>query len=234
MKYDPTQIIGEVVAEDYRAAKVFRKYNIDFCCTGNRRIEEATAELDLDVDVVIEELDAIHSQNDSKDIDYRTWPLDFLADYIEKTHHRNTEKAIPILQGYLAKINRVHGSRHPELNEVLEIFNESAGELSAHMKKEELTLFPLIRKIATGKSIDGRTVSAPIKAMMDEHENEGENFRRIAELTNDYTPPIDACNTYRVAFGLLKEFEEDLHKHIHLENNILFPESIKLEEGQPA
>jgi regulator of cell morphogenesis and NO signaling len=139
---------------------------------------------------------------------------------------------------YLNKLCKVHGEAHPELFEITQLFSESAGDLAAHMKKEELILFPYIRKMLK-KSKDGssvvdtphfRTVRNPIKMMMGEHENEGERFEKIALLTGNYNPPAEACNTYRVTYALLDEFESDLHKHIHLENNILFPKSIDHEE----
>lgn len=230
MKFTPKEVIGEIVAHDYRTAKVFQKYDIDFCCSGNRNLEQATAEKNLDVDVVIQELEAILKEKGGEHIDYKSWPLDLLADYIEKTIHRKTEEQIPTLQAYLAKINRVHGSRHPELGEIEALFDDVAKEMAGHMKKEELMVFPLIRMMAAGKDLGGRSVSAPINAMMAEHDDQGDHFRRIASLSDNYTPPADACNTYRVAFGLLSEFEQDLHRHIHIENNILFPASIQLEE----
>lgn len=151
-------------------------------------------------------------------------------------HHRYVEGSIPVLKQYLNKLCKVHGKQHPELFDITEHFNKTAGELSAHMKKEELVLFPWIRKMVKAEQQDKPldrphfgTVKNPIAMMMQDHENEGERFSQIAELSNDYTPPADACNTYRVTFSLLKEFEEDLHNHIHLENNILFPKAEALE-----
>lgn len=136
---------------------------------------------------------------------------------------------------FLNKVVRVHSDRHPELAEVEQLFKASAEELTAHMKKEELVLFPYIRKMVKAEnnktSVEAPfgTVQNPIRMMMHEHDGEGERFRKIAALTDNYNPSAAACNTYRVTFSLLKEFEEDLHLHIHLENNILFPKSITLE-----
>ena len=169
--------------------------------------------------------------------DYQSWPLDLLADYIEKKHHRYVQEKTLEIQPYLDKICKVHGERHPELLEIKEEFNASAGELAAHMKKEEMILFPFIRKMTKAKlentKVDAAhfgTVKNPIQMMMNEHTVEGNRFRKIEELSNNYTPPLDACNTYRVSFALLKEFEQDLHLHIHLENNILFPRAIEIEK----
>ncbi|MGN7515905.1 MAG: iron-sulfur cluster repair di-iron protein [Allomuricauda sp.] len=229
--------IGQLVAEDYRTAQVFKAHKIDFCCKGNRTLTEVATKKGLNLEAISEELEAVRSNGQENLPDFKTWPLDLLIDYIEKTHHRYVEKQIPVLKQYLNKLCRVHGERHPELYEIYEQFNTSAGELSMHMKKEELVLFPYIRKMVAGPTGSEAlekphfgSVSNPIQMMMEEHDNEGERFRTIAKLSNDYTPPEDACNTYRVAFSLLQEFEDDLHRHIHLENNILFPKSEKLEK----
>jgi regulator of cell morphogenesis and NO signaling len=127
----------------------------------------------------------------------------------------------------------VHGERHPELLEIESLFLGSAGALTAHMKKEELVLFPYIKKMVSKGPVEKPhfgTVQNPVQMMMNEHEVEGGRFREIAELSHNYTPPEDGCNTYRVAFAVLKEYENDLHLHIHLENNILFPKAIALEK----
>ena len=229
--------IGEFVAEDFRTAAVFTKYKIDFCCNGGRTIEEACEKKGIDSNIVIEELDAVLNTTTNQTIDYKSWPLDLLAEYIEKKHHRYVEEKIPVIRQFLDKLCRVHGERHPELFKINELFTASAGELAAHMKKEELILFPFIKKMVKAKLENGAlqapsfgTVENPIAMMMQEHDTEGERFRQIAELTNSYNPPSDACNTYRVTFAMLDEFEKDLHLHIHLENNILFPEAHKLEQ----
>ncbi|MBK8640750.1 MAG: iron-sulfur cluster repair di-iron protein [Saprospiraceae bacterium] len=231
------QIIGELVARDYRTASVFKKYSIDFCCQGNRTIEEACEKKNSDTKKVLEDLVAMMEAKSESTTDYQSWPLDLLADYIEKKHHRYVQEKTLEIQPYLDKICKVHGERHPELLEIKEEFNASAGELAAHMKKEELILFPFIRKMTKAKlentKVDAAhfgTVKNPIQMMMNEHTVEGNRFMKIEELSNNYTPPLDACNTYRVSFALLKEFEQDLHLHIHLENNILFPRAIEIEK----
>ncbi len=228
--------VGQMVAENYRTAQVFKNHKIDFCCKGNRTLQEVVEKKGLNLESLIQELDIAQNENQGDEPDFKTWPLDLLIDYIEKKHHRYVEQQIPILKQYLNKLCKVHGDRHPELFDIFEHFNASAGELAMHMKKEELVLFPWIRKMVNGPTSGSTmeqphfgTVKNPIKMMMEEHENEGDRFEKIADLSNDYTPPADACTTYRVAFSLLQEFEEDLHRHIHLENNILFPKSEILE-----
>lgn len=229
--------IGSFVAEDFRTAAVFSKYRIDFCCKGNRTVTEVCEKQNIDADILLENvLQVVQSENNGS-IDFNSWPLDLLADYIEKTHHRYVQEKTNVLLPFLDKLCKVHGGNHQELFRINELFIGCAGELSQHMKKEELVLFPFVKRMVKTKDTDGvlsqpsfGTVSNPIAMMMHEHDNEGERFREIAALTNNYTPPADACTTYRVTFAMLKEFEEDLHKHIHLENNILFPKAVLLEK----
>lgn len=229
--------IGALVAQNYKTANVFKKSGIDFCCNGNRTIEDACNQKKINVDELIQSLQNVAQINNSADgINFNSWPLDLLADYIEKKHHRFVESKILEITPFLNKIVKVHGPQHPELNEVQLLFQGCVDELTVHMKKEELVLFPFIRKLELAKQ-NGTPVNAqfgsvknPIQNMMNEHTAEGERFRKIAELTNNYTPPQDACNTYKVTFSLLNEFEDDLHQHIHLENNILFPKAIDIEK----
>ncbi|MBP9926094.1 MAG: iron-sulfur cluster repair di-iron protein [Cyclobacteriaceae bacterium] len=229
--------IGEMVAADYRTAQVFKNYKIDFCCKGNRSIAEASKDKNIDVNLLIAELEAATHVTQADATDYKTWSLDLLANYIEKKHHRYVEEKMPILNQYLQKLCQVHGVQHPELFEITEEFKLSSGELAVHMKKEEFILFPYIRKMAKVKTSKTKmnapnfgTVQNPVQMMMNEHTVEGDRFAKISELSNNYTIPADGCNTYRVAFALLNEFEQDLHLHIHLENNILFPGAILLEK----
>ncbi|MDX1363332.1 iron-sulfur cluster repair di-iron protein [Arenibacter latericius] len=237
MKNLMTKNIGEIVADNYRTAQIFKNHKIDFCCKGNRTIIEVAEKSKLDANSLLKEIETVQKQTNGDHIDFMTWPLDLLADYIEKKHHRYVEAQIPVLNQYLAKLCRVHGERHPELLEITQHFNKCAGELAMHMKKEELMVFPAVRKMVKAKHTGTKlepsklgSIKNPIQVMMQEHENEGDRFRLIEELTNNYTPPADACNTYRVTFSLLQEFEEDLHRHIHLENNILFPKAEILEK----
>jgi len=237
MTLQENQIIGELVAQDYRTASVFKKHAIDFCCQGNRTIQDACTQEKIDSKTVIDELEyVLNSQRDST-IDYHSWPIDLLANYIEKKHHRYVEEKSSEIKPYLEKICRVHGNQHPELIEINRLFIAATEELAMHMKKEELILFPYIKKMVIAKQQNSTltgshfgTVKNPIQMMMDDHTNEGDRFRKIEELSNNYTPPQDACNTFNVTLFLLREFQTDLHLHIHLENNILFPKAIELEK----
>jgi regulator of cell morphogenesis and NO signaling len=232
MNYSKENIVGEVVATDFRTASVFKSHRIDFCCRGNRSIDDVCQTNGLNADSLVDELNNIAQLKDESTPNFQTWDMDLLADYIEKKHHRYVEKRIPELKTYLNKIAKVHGERHPELSEIDDLFSASAYELLSHMQREETILFPYIRDLATQTNNEKPhfgTVRNPINVMMQEHDNEGVRFRKIAELSDNYNPPNDACITYKVAFEMLKEFEEDLHAHIHLENNILFPKAIATE-----
>lgn len=231
--------VREFVAADFRTAAVFSKYKIDFCCRGDRPIDEVCEKNNISLDAILQDLDKVLNSTSEQTIDYKSWPTDLLADYIQKKHHRYVLEKTPVLRQFLDKLCKVHGSRHPELFEVNELFTASTNELTRHMKDEESILFPYIREMVEAKSSGEPkpatekfgTVESPIATMLDEHDAEGVRFRKIARITNDYTPPADACNTYRVAFQMLEEFEKDLHLHIHLENNILFRSAVDLEKS---
>lgn len=229
------QTIGEIVAQDYKAAAVFKKYGIDFCCKGNRSIEEACEGKKISPSHVYQDLEKLN-QVQGENTDYQSWPLDLLAQYVVSMHHNYVREKTPVLLQFLNKICKVHGARHPELFEVYELFEESARDLGEHLEKEEQILFPFIKTLTeaerTGAPLEQvhfGSVENPVEMMKHEHAVEGERFAKIAELTSNYQFPSDACSTYQVAFKMLEDFENDLHKHIHLENNILFPGAIALE-----
>jgi len=229
--------IGSVVAQNWKTASVFQKHNLDFCCKGNIPIGAACEAAGLDTDEVTQEVASILDSSEGPETDYAAWPLDQLAQHIETRHHGYVTAKMPELTTYLDKLCVVHGSRHPELFVIRELFAQSVGELTTHMKKEELMVFPFVKKMVQARRENQEitapvygTVQNPIAVMMHEHTDEGERFAKIAELSNNYTTPADGCTTYRVAYNLLQEFEQDLHKHIHLENNILFPKAIGLEQ----
>ena len=234
LSYENT--VAETVAQDYRAASVFEKYGIDFCCKGNISIDEACEQKHIMTEEVMRDLKKL-SESDPSGFSYGNLTPSHLADHIEEKHHRYVVEKTPIIQHFLDKVCSVHGKRHPDLFEINRLFKASSAELAMHMKKEELILFPRIRKIESLTS-ESKDISAlqpgvlgqPIAMMMQEHEIEGDRFRTIDELTHHYQPPADACNTFKVTYALLQEFENDLHLHIHLENNVLFPKAIELEK----
>lgn len=230
--------IGQMVANNFRTADVFKKYKIDFCCKGNRQLADVCEERGLDYGRIEEELAAKIIARESTNIaSFSDMELDELADVICSTHHIYVRESIPVLLAYLTKVNKVHGKNHPELNEILMQFIQCSDELMQHMLKEETILFPSIKRLAaanrTANEINAPfffgPMSNPINTMQDEHSVEGERVARMTELTNNFTPPDDACTTYRVAYQKLDEFINDLYTHIHLENNILFPNALLLE-----
>lgn len=220
--------VGKIVADNFRTAKVFTGFGIDFCCKGGIKLSEACEIRGLDTETVIQELLPVFQTEDSTE--YQGMEMGELVDHIVEVHHKYVENTIPALKFYLDKINRVHGERHPELEEIKNLFFGAADALTVHMKKEEFILFPYIKAMEEAVKNDFPLsaphfghIDNPITMMEEEHDTEGERFRKIAELSGGYTAPADACQTYRVAFSMLEEFENDLHTHIHLENNILFP-----------
>jgi len=231
--------IGQIVAANFRTAEVFRKHKIDFCCKGGRLLADVCQERNLDIAAIESELaDKIASKAPIPEDECQQMTPGELGALIVRTHHNYVRESIPPLLAFLNKVNKVHGERHPELNEIYNQFEECSVELTHHMVKEENILFPAINKLSAAKELGLKNVQTfffgplanPISMMQQEHETEGRRFERIAELTNNYTAPEDACTTYRVAFQKLEEFQNDLFRHIHLENNILFPRAAALEE----
>ncbi len=229
--------IGEYVAQDFRTAALFSKYKIDFCCKGNKTLDEVCEAKGLDVNQIENEIDAVLNTNSSSEMNFKSFSPNLLIDYILETHHEYIESKTSILLMYLDKLCKVHGERHPELFEINNLFKIASSELLNHLQKEEIVLFPFIKTMT--KAIKNNetiqqpgfgTVENPIAMLKHDHETEGDLFAKISELTNEYNPPIDACETYKVTYAMLKEFEQDLHKHIHLENNILFQKAVELEE----
>jgi regulator of cell morphogenesis and NO signaling len=229
--------VGEIVKLDFRAADVFSNYGIDFCCGGKISVAEACAIAKTDESLVIGALENLKNQQGSAFHDFDSWNIGFLADYIQNTHHQYVSKAIPQILPLAQKVADVHGENHSEVVLINELFQDLAEELLQHMQKEEQILFPYIKGLVASQSgekcatdVCFGTVTGPISVMEQEHENAGVILKELYRLSDGYTPPEDACNTFRVLYGKLKEFEDDLHRHIHLENNILFPKAIEMEQ----
>ena len=232
MEMSKTSTIGSFVANDYRAATVFQKYGIDFCCKGGRSIEDVCASKNLSSDSLLNELANVLENPNKMGIDFQSWSMDLLVDYIERKHHKYIRETTPAIKEFLDKLCEVHGANHPELFEIRSEFNSSATELANHMKNEEEILFPMVRNLVNtkaGEVQENFSLQDTIRNMMFEHDVEGERFRKISQLSDNYTTPADGCTTYRVAYSLLNEFENDLHLHIHLENNILFTKIFEME-----
>lgn len=225
--------LAQIVNENHKAAYVFEKYHLDFCCKGRRLLQQACDEIKLPLDQIIPELENV--TNDTKiNVEFDNMSLTQLADYIVLTHHDYVKKEIPLIYSYLDKIASKHGERHPEMLKVLNAFVELGEDMKEHMYKEEAILFPRIKMVEKYSRENGEVqinrsyIESPITVMEQEHENAGNLLVQIRELTSDYSLPGDACTTYRLSFAALQAFEIDLHSHIHLENNILFPKTLKL------
>ena len=235
MNINENKTVAEVVSENIKASNVFKKHGIDFCCGGGISIEKACAKNGVDYATLEKELIAV-DETPNRTHDYNSWELDFLIDHIVNIHHAYVEESLPIILQYSNKVATVHGHHYTEVIEINNLFTEAANELAGHMKKEELILFPFMKQLIVANR-EGTpapqppfgTVNNPINMMEAEHEHVGEIFKTIAKLTNNYTPPEDACNTFRALYASLDEFEQDLHQHIHLENNILHPKVIAIE-----
>ena len=227
--------LAQIVNNNHQAASVFEKYHLDFCCKGKRSLEQACSEQQLSISRVTEDLENVFAtDNNSTVIDFEKMNLPQLADYIVQTHHAFVKNEMPQILAYLQKVSSKHGERHPDLYRIFQTFNAVKEEMEGHMKKEELILFPRIKEMQ--KLIDNENANfqlnitylqSPIAVMEQEHDHAGDLLNDIRILSNDYTPPQDACTTYRLSFAALKAFEMDLHQHVHLENNILFPKAIE-------
>lgn len=229
--------VAEVVTENIKTAHIFKKHGIDFCCGGGVSIKRACEKANIDPELLEAELRNLEAAPD-RAFDYNSWKLDFLTDHIINVHHHYVEESSPLLLQYAKRVNHVHGNHYTELAEIEELVTKVVQAMAAHQRKEELILFPFIKKLAKadaeGTAIPEThfgSVENPIHMMEEEHDEAGDIMKRISELSNGYTPPQGACNTYRAFYAKLEEFEDDLHQHIHLENNILFPKSLKLEKS---
>ena len=235
------QTVGELVAEDYRRAGILQQYGIDFCCGGDRTLQAACDEQEVALEEVEQALQSTDRRTTGLSMRPENWTPDFLADYIVNEHHTYVRENVPVLRNFTQKVARVHGNARPEVVEIARLFDELGAELIRHTREEEEVLFPYIKQLVAAEEggtsrpltqTGFDTVRDPIHMMEEDHEHAGDVMRRIRELSNDFAPPEDACNTYRAAYVKLEEFEADLHRHVHLENNILFPEAAALEAAR--
>ena len=228
-----SKTLAQIVTNNHKAASIFEKHHLDFCCKGKRTLEQACSESDIKIEEVIEQLEKVGETNGSK-TNYNELSLAQLSEHIVSTHHNYVKNEMPALLGYLQKVASKHGDRHPEMNKVFQIFGAVKEEMEFHMQKEEMVLFPRIKdienQIQEGKKvvISSSYLQSPINMMEQEHDHAGSMLAEIRNLTNNYTPPADACTTYQLSFASLQAFELDLHHHVHLENNILFPKALKM------
>ena len=226
--------LAQIVNSNHQAASVFEKYHLDFCCKGKRSLEQACTEQQLSVSKVKDDLENIFTKDNNSTVDFEKMNLTQLVDYIVQTHHAYVKNEMPQIYAYLHKVSSKHGERHPELYKIFQTFSAVKEEMEGHMKKEELILFPRIKELQkltnnenANLQLNITYLQSPITVMEQEHDHAGNLLNDIRILSNNYAPPQDACTTYRLCFAALNAFELDLHQHVHLENNILFPKAIE-------
>lgn len=227
--------IGEIVAADYRTAKVFESHGIDFCCGGKIALSAICQEKGINPDTLLREIETIKNEHIDRSQNYTSWELPFLVDYIVNTHHAYLKENDDQIASYARKIAGVHGAHHPEVIEIATIFEKIATDMAAHLREEEEVFFPAIKRAYaerktgnTPSQEDCNVIRESLAKLGREHEEIGDAIHTIRHLSKDYALPEDACNTFMITYQKLKEFEDDLHKHVHLENNILFPKASQL------
>jgi regulator of cell morphogenesis and NO signaling len=224
--------VGDIASKDLRKAEVFKKWGVDFCCGGKKILIEACKAAEVDVADVIEDLKQTSESAYAPVHDFTTWSLDFLADYIYNVHHKYVRQNAMLIEELADKVAARHGDVHPELRTLSVQLKPFFEDLLHHIEKEEQLVFPYIKKLVEGGVVDNAftSIQSPIQMMEEEHEAAGDELREFRKLTAGYSLPADACNSYRLLFNKIKEFENDLFQHIHLENNILFPKALQLED----
>lgn len=230
----PSTTIGQIVAAAPHLARVFEDLKIDYCCGGKRELGQVCQSRGLDAEQLIRKLAAAPSPHSGSAAEnWAAAPLAELCEHIERTHHDYLRKELPRLTAIIAKVVNAHGAKDPKLAQVQEAFAALRRELEPHMMKEECVLFPSIRYLEVNRQpvqFPFGSLNNPIRVMVNEHDHAGDSLEQLRELTGGYSPPADACNTYRVMLEGLEALERDMHQHVHKENNILFPRAAQLEE----
>ncbi len=236
MPINTEKTVGQMVAENSAAARVFEQAGIDYCCGGQRSLEEACRKARMSLAEVAALLEKAAAARTSADRDWLSASQAELVEHIVRKHHAYVREELPRLAALVAKVNGVHGGRHPELAEIARIVSEVAGEMTMHTMKEENILFPYIVELEAAAQGEAAkpipmfgTVQNPVRMMMMEHDSTGAHMKALRDLSGDYAVPADGCTTYRVLYEALAAFEADLHQHVHLENNILFPRAMEME-----
>jgi len=239
MTFDKTQTVREIAIHHPSTVRVFENFGIDYCCGGKRPLAEACEKANVPVEKVMQELAALDANGASAE--EQSWteaPLTLLTGYIVNRHHRYVRAEAPRVETLLQKVVSQHGEAHPEVKSIQETFIALSQELSAHMMKEEHVLFPFLEKMEQAARTGGErpvgcfeSVEFPIARMLADHDDAGALTAKIRALSGGYQPPENACPTYRGLYHSLEEFEHDLHRHVHLENNILFPKAVEMERS---
>jgi regulator of cell morphogenesis and NO signaling len=222
------QTLASIVKNNYQVVPILEKYNLDFCCKGNRLLADACNEKGIVVGEIVRELETAIAAPERKSMPFTAMTAEQLIGHILIHHHFYVKQSMPVIYGHLHKVAAKHGDRFPYMREVFQLFSAVKDEMTTHLQKEELILFPRIKELEKlhaenpKVSLPANFIDTPIAVMETEHEHAGETMFKIRALTSNYTAPEEACTTFKVSLAELKEFEEDLHQHVHLENNILF------------
>lgn len=227
--------IGTIVRDYPALSRLFEKAQMDYCCGGQRTLAEACVQRGIDPEKFLAELTSFVSTDPSPVGNLGTMSLAELTDQIERLHHAYLHSEFPRIESMTTKVAKVHGDKDHRLLEVKDIFFALSAELETHLMKEEQILFPMIRDLEASDSLPVfhcGTIANPIQQMLSEHDQAGEALVKLRQLTDDFTPPDWACNTYRALLDALLTFEQDMHQHIHKENNVLFPRAIALEQSK--
>lgn len=224
--------VGQLVAERPSRARVFESLGIDYCCGGKRTLDQACDSKGLDAVTVLRTMLAAETESPPPDADWTAASLTALCDHIEDTHHRYLRGELPRLGVMIDKVVTAHADKDRRLLDLARTFDGLVNELSSHMMKEEQVLFPMVRELEasdTPPSFHCGTLRNPIAVMEHEHDAAGAALADMRALTDGYVPPAEACNTWRAMLDGLEQLEADMHRHVHKENNILFPRAIRLE-----
>lgn len=236
MNFTGTTRVREIVVANPRAAKVFEDAGVDYCCGGEKSLSDACSRTGVSAEDILQRLQENSEQAGPDAVNWAAASLSTLTQHIVEKHHRYVRNAIPRVRSLLERVKAKHGVNHPELTGIEERFFDLGEELQMHMHKEEQILFPYIEALDRAAGGNDRlesscfgTVRNPVHMMMQEHDSAGELLREMRKLSSGYRAPADVCESYHELYRSLKEFEMDLHTHIHLENNILFPRAVELE-----
>ena len=239
MNFSTETRVKEIALANPEARRVLEDAGVDYCCGGGKSLQDACLHVGVTADEILNRLRQNAGLAGSIETEWTGAPLTDLTRHIRERHHQYVRDAIPRVRALLAKVREKHGAKHREIGEIEKLFGDVGREMTSHMQKEEQILFPYIDALERSANGHGpveppffQTVRNPIHAMMQEHDIAGELVRQIRRASNDYKAPADTCTSHQAAYQELKQFEEDLHLHVHLENNILFPRAVELEAAR--
>jgi regulator of cell morphogenesis and NO signaling len=225
--------VGAIVRDRPSLSRLFEQAKVDYCCGGKKTLEEACRKQGIDPQAFLAQLETAIATEPESDVPIADLSLTELADHIEQIHHVYLHSELPRLERMTAKVAAVHGDKEPRLHQIKDVFLALSQELATHLMKEEQVLFPMIRQLEASDTLPVfhcGSLANPVRRMEFEHDEAGNALAQLRQLTDDFTPPEWACNTYRAMLDALATFEQDMHQHIHKENNVLFPRAIALEQ----